>query len=143
MTHLSAAGVDFLTARVRLAMLTTLRSSGAPISVPVWFDWADGRVSMFCAVNSAKLTRLARDPRASVLVPNDIDESEHWVSFEGEAEVEEQGGFELAERLAERYWDLQDPTRAETLATWRAFADGGFRKIVLTPTKILEYQPDI
>jgi len=133
---------DFLDRRARFAMLSTLRADGSPVTVPVWFEWDGIDVSMFCAVNSAKLSRLERDPRAGVLVANDVDEPEFWVSFEGEARIDQSGGFELAERLAGRYWDLDDPGRAETLEQWRAFREGGFRKIVLTPSKIREYQGD-
>jgi PPOX class probable F420-dependent enzyme len=129
----------FLHDRARLAMLSTLRSDGSPVTVPVWFEWDGHDVSMFCAAGSAKLSRIERDPRISVLVANDVDEPEYWVSFDGAARIDEHGGFELAERLAAHYWDLDDAGHAETLATWRSVKDVGFRKIVLTPTRIREY----
>lgn len=133
---------EFLARRARFAMLATLRADGSPITVPVWFDWDGTELSMFCAVNSAKLTRIERDPRASVLIANDVDEPEYWVSMDGTVRIEKKGGFELAERLAPRYWDLDDSERAETLEMWRTFADVGFRRLALTPTKVREYQPD-
>ena len=133
---------DFLARRTRFAMLSTLRKDGSPITVPVWFQWDGELVSMFCAVDSAKLSRIKRDPRISVLVANEVDEPEYWVSFAGDATVEENGGFELAEQLAGRYWDLSDPQRVETLELWRSFRDLGFRKVILNPKRILTYQTD-
>jgi len=133
---------DFLAGRTRFAMLSSLRMDGSPITVPVWFRWDGQRVSMFCAVNSVKLTRIERDPRISVLVANEVDEPENWVAFDGEARIEDDGGFELAEQLAGDYWDLTDPERAETLEMWRAFKDVGFRKVVLEPSRIRSHQPD-
>ena len=130
---------EFLASRPRYATLTTLRADGSPISVPVWFDWDGECVSMFSAVTSAKLTRITGDPRVHVLVANEVDEPEYWVSFEGAAQIEEAGGFELAERLTGRYWDLDDPERADTLEVWRSFKDVGFRKITVIPTKTRNY----
>jgi PPOX class probable F420-dependent enzyme len=133
---------EFLASRTRFAMLTTLRADGSPITLPVWFEWDGEHLSMFCAVNSLKLTRLARDSRITVLIANDVDEPEYWVAFDGTAHIHDDGGFELAERLAAKYWDLDDPERAEALDRWRSFRDVGFRRIVLAPTRIREYQAD-
>jgi hypothetical protein len=38
------------------------------------------------------------------------------VSVAGPATVEPDGGHDLAARLAARYWDLDDPARADDLA---------------------------
>lgn len=132
---------EFLARRPRFAMLASLRADGSPITVPVWFDWDGQQVSMFCGADSPKLSRISRDPRVSILVANDVDESEYWVSFEGSAEIERDGGFDLAERLADRYWNLDDSERANTLELWRSDKNSGFRKITLAPTKIRTYQP--
>jgi len=133
---------DFLGGRARYAMLSTLRADGSPVTVPVWFAWDGQIVSMFSAITSTKLTRIERDPRVSVLVSNEVDEPEYWVSFDGQVRIEESGGFELAEQLAGRYWDLSDPERVHTLELWRSFADVGFRRLVLEPSRIRTYQPD-
>ena len=59
---------------------------------------------------------LCNDPRASLVVAAPVGEREHWVSIRGSAAIETDGAHELAQRLAERYWDLDDPTRADELA---------------------------
>ena len=133
---------EFLAARARYAMLTTLRRDGTPTTLPVWFDWDGVTVSMFCAVNSSKLIRIDRDPRISVLVTNGVDEPEYWVAFDGRARVESAGGFELAEALADRYWDMSDPQRVQMLDEWRKYGDVGLRKITLEPSTIRTYAGD-
>lgn len=120
-------------------MLTTLRRDGRPTTVPVWYDW-DGRVvSMFCGATSTKLARLARDPRVTVLISNEVDEPEDWVAFDGDARIVDRGGLDLAERLADRYWDLADPDRSAALDQWREAGDGAFRLIRVEPTAVRAY----
>lgn len=114
---------DQFLSRPRLATLSTNRKEGTPIAVPVWFEW-DGRViRMFSSTTAAKVRRLQRDPRASVLVTNHLDEPENWVAFDGEVTIEKDGGIELAERLAPRYWDLEVTERRATLDLWRQAKD--------------------
>ena len=99
----------------RLAILTTNRREGTPIAVPVWFEWDGTAVRMFAANTSPKVRRLRNDPRASILVTNRLDEGECWVAFDGKVSISDTGGFDLAERLEPRYWDLKDPERREML----------------------------
>lgn len=126
----------FLAGRTRYAMLTTIRADGSPITVPVWYAWDGQRVEMFSGATSPKLARLRRNPWASVLVSNEVDEPENWVAFDGEAGIVDEGGFDLAERIAPHYWDLSDPTRAAALASWREAGNEGFRRIVLAPSRV-------
>jgi PPOX class probable F420-dependent enzyme len=119
----------------RLAILMTNRREGTPIGVPVWFEWDGEAVRMFAASNSPKVRRLRNDPRASVLVTNRLDESESWVAFDGEVSIQETGGMEVAERLAPRYWDLDDPERREMLELWRQAKDY-MAVLTLQPTQI-------
>jgi PPOX class probable F420-dependent enzyme len=117
----------------RLGMLATLRRDGSPVAVPVWFAW-DGRAArMFTSVQSAKVKRPEHDPRASLLVANSIGEKEAWVAFDGRVTIERDGGYELAEKLAKRYWgDLSQPERKETMDEWRELADT-WRVLELAP----------
>ena len=62
------------------------------------------------------MRRLRRDPRASIVVAAPVGEREHWASIAGTVSVELGGAHDLASRLAARYWDLDDPTRAADLA---------------------------
>ena len=125
----------FLAARPRLAILTSNRREGTPIAVPVWFEWDGQVVRMFAATTSPKVKRLRRDPRASVLVTNHLDEGESWVAFDGKVTIEEGQGIELAERLAPRYWDLEDPERSGMLELWRQAKDA-LSLLTLEPTAI-------
>ena len=118
---------EFLARRHRIAMLSSIRADGRPITVPVWFDWDGERLAMFAAADSPKIARLRRDPRVSVVVANEHDEPEYWVAFDGDARIEDTGGFALAEQLAARYWDLGDPQHAAVLDAWRDGGDAAFR----------------
>ncbi len=119
----------------RQAILITHRNNSAPMGVPVWFDWTGEKVSMFAAKNTAKIRRLRNNPRASVLVTNHLGEPERWVAFDGDISISEEGGIELANRLAERYWDLNDPERKATLDQWNQVADL-FYTLTMVPDKI-------
>ena len=46
--------------------LTTYRRDGTPVSTPVWFVEADGRIFVITAANSYKAKRLRRNPAALV-----------------------------------------------------------------------------
>lgn len=125
----------FLGARARLGILITNRKEGTPMGVPVWFDWDGETVRMFAGDFTTKIKRIRRDPRASLLVTNDLDELEYWVAFDGTIELSDSGGIELAEKLAERYWDLADPERRKTLEVWRQAKDM-LCVMTLRPTKV-------
>ncbi len=123
----------------RYGILTTLISDGSPIAVPVWFVWNGESVRMFTSLLSPKVRRIQADPRASLLVTNRLDEPESWVAFDGVVTIHEEGGFELAERLAPRYWDLSDADRRSTLDLWRKAA-AALRVLELVPTRIRTYK---
>ena len=126
---------DLFLSTPRLAVLMTNRREGTPIGVPVWFEWDDCVVRMFAANTSPKVRRLRRDPRASVLVTNRLDESECWVAFDGQVSISDTGAIALAERLAPRYWDLEDPERRDMLDLWRK-AQAAMCLLTLEPTQI-------
>jgi PPOX class probable F420-dependent enzyme len=106
----------------RLGMLSTLAASGAPVTVPVWFEWDGGTVRMFSGAATGKVRRVERDPRASLLVTNSVGETEAWVAFDGEVAISTEGAFELAERLAHRYWDMADARHQSELQSWNKAA---------------------
>ncbi len=121
--------------RTRIGVLISAAPGQAPRGVPVWFDWDGNRVSLFSARDAAKVRRLRANPQASLLVANQVGEAEHWVAFDGDVSVRDGGGLELAERLAARYWDLNDPDKAATLNLWREHA-ATLCRLVLTPSRI-------
>ncbi|VEG58592.1 pyridoxamine 5'-phosphate oxidase-like protein [Mycolicibacterium aurum] len=84
---------------------------------PVWFEvTAEGTIQLFTGPDTVKVRRLARDPRASIVVAAPVGEAERWVSVAGPVTVEADGAHELVKRLAARYWDLDDAPRADALA---------------------------
>jgi PPOX class probable F420-dependent enzyme len=121
--------------RTRLGILATVDEAGDPLSVPVWFEWDGAVVRFFSFATAPKVARLRRHPRASMLVVNDVGEPEAWVAFDGDVTVGTGDVMELAERLAARYWDLQDPARANELSGWRAAA-ANFCLLTLKPVRI-------
>jgi PPOX class probable F420-dependent enzyme len=119
----------------RLGMLSTLAEDGAPVTVPVWFEW-DGRVvRMFAGATSGKIRRLQRDPRASLVATNRVGEPEAWVAFDGRIEISADGAIELAERLADRYWDMTDADHRAAVGAWRRDA-AHLRLLTLRPSAV-------
>lgn len=138
MATMSDEAREAFLAETRLGVLSTLRDDGAPIAVPVWFEWDGSHARMFTTASSGKVERLARDARASLLVAARIDEPEAWVAFDGRIEILEEGAGDLAERLAAKYWDLDDPDKRATVDMWRGAA-AVLRLLDLTPTAVRSY----
>ncbi|WP_129788844.1 pyridoxamine 5'-phosphate oxidase family protein [Promicromonospora panici] len=114
--QLTADDVEFL-GRPLHGFLSVASGSQPPQPRPVWFEaTAEGTVELFTERDSLKVRRVGRDPRASLVVAAPVGERERWVSVAGRATVEADGAHELASRLAARYWDLADETRARDLA---------------------------
>jgi PPOX class probable F420-dependent enzyme len=131
---MSDAQRDAFLAERRYGTLTTLRRDGAPVSLPVWYEWDSKTLRMFCHVASRKLKRLRQDTRVTVLVANHPDEAENWVSFDGRVVVRDEGGLEFAERVFDRYYPAGDARRS-ALDSWRTMKDE-WRLLELTPTAI-------
>ncbi len=113
---LTAEDLDFLR-RPLHGFLSVAAGPVPPQPRPVWFEaTAEGAVQLFTDPESLKVRRLRRDPRASIVVAAPTGERERWVSIAGRTTVEPDGAHDLCSRLAARYWDLDDPTRAEDLA---------------------------
>lgn len=105
---------------------------------PVWFEVAEGgTVELFTEPDAVKVRRLRTDPRASLVVAAPVGEREHWVSIRGQVTIETDGAHELARRLAERYWDLDDPTRADELA---AIQSEEQLRLVIHPDKVSRFR---
>lgn len=115
-TSLTEDDVQFLR-RPLFGFLTVAAGPQPPQPRPVWFEATDhGTVELFTGPDTAKVRRLRRDPRASLVVAAPVGERERWVAIAGHTEVVADGAHELAARLAARYWDLDDPVRAADLA---------------------------
>ena len=134
MPPMTDAQRDAFLAGRRYGILTTLRRDGAPVSLPVWYEWDGATLRMFCHEASGKLKRLKNDARAAVLVVNNPDEPENWVSFDGRISIRSEGGLELAERVFDHYYPSGDDRRA-ALDSWRKMA-GQWRLLELRPDAI-------
>ncbi|TCK22414.1 pyridoxamine 5'-phosphate oxidase family protein [Pseudonocardia endophytica] len=119
-TSLTADDLAFL----RRPLHGFLSMAGGPVPPqprPVWFEATDdGTVQLFTGPDSLKLRHQERDPRASLVVAAPVGEIERWVSVAGPTTVESDGASDLLDRLAARYWDLDDPARATELDGMRA-----------------------
>ncbi|MGN7782323.1 pyridoxamine 5'-phosphate oxidase family protein [Mycolicibacterium sp. 22603] len=104
---------------------------------PVWYEYAeDGTIQLFTDAGSAKVRRLRRDARASLVVTAPVGEREHWVSVAGGVDIHTDGAVELAAGLADRYWDLQDPVRAQELAAMQSIE---LLRLVIHPDTVGRY----
>ena len=126
---------DEFLAKRRLAILITNDVPGAPIGVPVWFEWTGTKVQMFAGEETPKIDRIKRDARASVLVTNAVGEPEAWVAFDGLIDLNDDGGIELATRLANQYWNMGDERLRSVLTSWQQEPDE-FCLLTLRPEKI-------
>lgn len=124
-----------LLTRPLYAFLTVApRGDRWPAPRPVWYEVTDdGDLQMFTLPDAPKLDRLREHPRASVVVAAPVGEPERWVAVEGSVTVHDQGGIELANRLAERYWDLSDPSYQKVIDEWTAT---GLVRIVVHPERV-------
>ncbi|MEM7468518.1 MAG: pyridoxamine 5'-phosphate oxidase family protein [Pseudomonadota bacterium] len=138
MAAMSKEQRDAFLAIPRYGILSAVRQNGEAISIPIWFDWDGEMIRMFATAESPKVARLKADPRASLLVVNNLDEHEAWVAFDGVVSIRTSGGFELAEALAHRYWDLGDPQRKAALEGWRGAA-AALLLLEMQPKKIRTY----
>jgi len=134
MPPMSDAQRDAFLAERRYGILTTLRANGAPVSLPVWYEWDGATLRMFCHEASAKLKRLRHDARATVLVVNHPNELENWVAFDGRITAREEGGLEFVERVFDRYYPPGDERRP-VLESWREMNDA-WRLLELRPDSI-------
>ncbi len=116
-SSLTAEDLEFLR-RPLFAFLSTAAGPTPAQPRPVWFEATpDGAVHLFTGPDTLKVRRLARDPRASIVVAAPVGERERWVPVTGTTTVEPDGAHDLVARLFARYWDdLDDPARADELA---------------------------
>ena len=124
-----------LLARPLYAFLTVApRGERWPAPRPVWFEITDDvLLQMFSVSGAPKVAQLRAQPRASVLVAAPAGEPEHWVSVEGPVSLHEDGGYELAARLAPRYWTFAGPEHEKLLQEW---AGADLVRIVLRPERV-------
>lgn len=136
-SSLTAEDLEFL-GRPLFGFLSVAAGPTPPQPRPVWFEATpEGTIQLFTGPDTLKVRRLARDPRASIVVAAPVGERERWVSVTGSTTVEPDGAHDLVARLFARYWDdLDDPARADELAGMMA-AD--WVRIVLHPETVRRF----
>jgi general stress protein 26 len=137
-SSLTEADLEFLR-RPLHGFLTVAAGPLPPQPRPVWFEATEaGTVQLFTAPDSLKVRRLRRDPRASLVVAAPAGEREGWVSIAGRTTVEPDGAHDLCARLAARYWNLDDPSRADELT---ALLAEEWVRVVIHPESVRRYGP--
>jgi PPOX class probable F420-dependent enzyme len=106
--------------------------------VAIWFEWDGGRARAFTGRDSPKVRRIRADPRVSLTVAEPAGVAEAWVTIEGRARILEEGGIDLARRLAPRYYPPEQAARA--VARWEAIADE-WVVVEITPRRIRSLAP--
>ncbi|MCV7210062.1 pyridoxamine 5'-phosphate oxidase family protein [Mycolicibacterium canariasense] len=135
----SADDAEFLR-RPLYGFFSAARGSTPPQPRPVWFELTpEGAVQIFTAPGSPKVRNIRSDSRASIVVSAPVGESERWIAIAGHAMVEPEGARALLSRLASRYWDLGDPSRANMLEEMLA---EDWVRVVIQPQKIYRYSLD-
>ncbi|MFQ5382629.1 MAG: TIGR03618 family F420-dependent PPOX class oxidoreductase [Dehalococcoidia bacterium] len=123
---------DRFLAEPRIAKLCYLREDGSPTVVPLWFEWDGKEARAFTSGRSPKIGHLERDPRVALSVETVTGEPEAWVTIEGQAVIED-GGWEVARRLAPRYYSEEKARQA--LASWEKAA-GDWVTVRIVPEHI-------
>lgn len=85
-----------------VSTLATLRKDGSVLLSPVWHEWRDGGFNVCTARDDVKIRHIRRDPRVTLVVPEQ-GFPHRGVEIRCEARVIEEGGPETARRIAIRY----------------------------------------
>jgi len=121
MTEMTPDQRDAFLQETRIAKLATLNRDGSPTIVPVWFEWDGATAALFTHKASPKVARLRMHPAVALSVEEGVGVPEAWVTIEGTASVESEGGWDLANRLAQRYYTAEK--NRTVLPAWERMAD--------------------
>ena len=123
---------DAFLREIRIGTLCTLNKDGSPNAVPLWYEWDGDKIRLFSSRDTGKVRRLINDPRVCFSVEDPVGATEAWVTVEGAVEILDQGGKELAVKLADIYYKGEQ--RTETMARWSQKED--WVLLELTPSRI-------
>jgi PPOX class probable F420-dependent enzyme len=94
--------VEFLK-KPHAAVISTVRSDGAPYSAATWYDWDEGRILVNMDFERLRLSHMRRDPRVAVTVL-DIGDWYRAVTVLGTVvEIRDDDGLVDIDRLSVRY----------------------------------------
>ena len=123
---------DAFLRETRIGTLCTLNDDGSPNALPLWFEWDGEKICMFSSRDTGKVRRLEQDARACLSVADPVGAPEAWVSVEGSVAILEEGGKDLALKLASAYYEGEH--RQLTIEAWSQSDD--WVLLELTPTRI-------
>lgn len=116
-----------------IAWLTTVRPSGQPDTVPIWFVWLNGQIVLYSQPRTTKLRNLAHNPKVSVVL-DDTRGGEDVVRIEGTAlAVPAHPGADQVPEYVAKY---AERIREIGYATPAAFARSYSVPVIVTPTKV-------
>jgi PPOX class probable F420-dependent enzyme len=85
------------------AVVSTVRSDGAPYSAATWYDWDDGRILVNMDFKRLRLKHMRRDPRVALTVV-DITNWYRAITVLGRVvEIRDDEGLVDIDRLSQRY----------------------------------------
>lgn len=115
-----------------IAWLTTVRPTGRPDTVPVWFLWRDNTVLIYSRPHTRKLKNLAQNAHVSIALDG-TDGGGDVVRIEGTAEVApDHPAASDVPAYAEKY----SGQIRRSFGTPEAFAQDYAVPLIVTPTKI-------
>jgi PPOX class probable F420-dependent enzyme len=132
-SRMEKAALDAFLSVPRIGKLVTLRPDGSPTVVPIWFDWDGATATIFTSRTSPKVRRITAEPRVALSVEEPVGVSEAWVTLEGTATIEQEGGLALARKLIDRYY-----TAERVAEVWPSWEESGDSWVVIriTPSRI-------
>jgi len=119
-----------------IAWLTTVRPSGMPDTVPVWFVWTGQVLVIDSQPNRPKLRNLANHPRVSIAL-DDTNRGYDVVRFEATAEVV--ANHPTADRVPEYVEKYEPHIRRLGYGDPAAFAAIFSVPVVVTPVKYRQW----
>lgn len=138
MARMTREQVDDYLQAPRIAKLVTLYPDGSPTVVPVWYEWDGAEARIFTGRRSAKVERIQNDNRVALSVEEPTGSPEAWVVIEGTAAIEQEGGYDLARRLAYQYYSQERADAA--VEQWGRMIDE-WVVIRVTPKRVLSLAP--
>lgn len=122
-----------------VGVLTTLRTDGSPVSVPVWYCTDAGRILVAGPSGTAKFRRVRREPRVAFLV----ESGRRWVELkavhvEGTAEVVEDPDWERVDALLSgKYAALRSTPAEQPSSARRRYAERSL--LAVTPIRVVSW----
>jgi PPOX class probable F420-dependent enzyme len=94
--------VENLLSEQHLATLATHRKDGSVLLSPLWYSWEDGRFQLGISAGDIKLRHMARDPRVTIVVAEEIPPY-RGIEVRGIAHIDETDYPPRMRALARRY----------------------------------------